>query len=313
MWKVKSYVKRMIGEAAFHRLHLAVTSDVDTVGSMARKALEGMLPYAVAFQDVAVALTDDQIRAFTNFNPAGGFMIEMVFGLLEALDDAVDRLAISEHLKNITQVRSAAPTPDDLAVLTSKLRERISGQARSLITDLSAVLDRKLRGARDALAFSADSNSQAANSLIEFIDRLLRSAYTDDEVLEWLDDNYPDLSDVRYTDRVSGVVRPTKRGQALCFVHARIAIDQPSDLHLVVASSIAAMRKKLQAIKHADEGTEEERKTITNVMVGLEAFVHLGFRLSWSFVPDDGLADLKARLDPRSVKSHADTVQGEIA
>lgn len=308
-----AYVKRMIGEAAFHRLHVAVTSDVDTVGTMARKALEGVLPYAVAFDDVADVLTDEQIRAFMAFNPAGGFMIEMVFKLVEALDLAVDKLAIPERLELITRVRSTAPTPADLVDVTKELRERISGQSRALITDLNAVLDRKLRGARDALAYSADSNSQAANSLIEFIDRLFRMAYNDEEVLTWLDANYADLKNVRYVHQASGKVKPTKRGQALCFVHARAAVEQPSDMHVLLATSISAMRKKLEVIKHSDEGTEEERETITNVMIGLEAFVHLGIGLSWSLVPDAGLADLRARLDPDSVPAQVETVEGEIA
>lgn len=308
-----TYVKRMIGEAAFHRLRLAATADIDAVGTMTRKALEGVLPYAVALEDVADVLTDEQIRAFMNFNPAGGFMIQMVFSLVEALDVAVDKLAIPEHLEMITRVRSAGPTPDDLVEVTADLRERISGQSRSLIKDLSTVLDRKLKGARDALAFSADSNSQAANSLIEFIDRLFRLTYTDAEVLAWLDGNYADLKDVKYTDKASGVVRPTKRGHALCFVHAKAHVEQRSDMHILVATSISAMRKKLQAIKHADEGTEEEREIITNVMIGLEAFVHLGIGLSWSLVSDDALADLKARLDPNAANVQVETVQGEIA
>lgn len=308
-----SYVKRMIGEAAFHRLHIAVTADVDTVGAMARKALEGVLPYAVALDDVADVLTEEQIRGFMAFNPAGGVMIEMVFKLFDLLDAAVERVAISEHLNVITNVRSGAPATTDLVDLTADLRARISGQSRSLISDLNGVLDRKLRGAQDALAFSADSNSQAANSLIEFIDRLLRLTYTDTEVLDWLDANYPDLKDVKYADSQSGEVRPTKRGQALCFVHAHADVAQPSEMHLLVATSLAAMRKKLQVIKHADEGTEQERETIRNCMIGLEAFVHLGIGLSWSLVPDAGLSDLKSRLNPGSSASQPDTVEGQIA
>jgi hypothetical protein len=307
-----SYVKQMIGEAAFHRLHRAVTADIDTVGAMAHKALEGLLPYATALDDVADVLTEEQIRAFMNYNPVGGFMMELVFKLIELLDGAVDKLAIPEHLEAMKRVRAGAPTAFDLVKLTGDLRERISGQSRALIMDLNAVLHRKLRGAQDALAFSADSNSQAANSLIEFIDRLLRLTYSDAEVLAWLDANYPDLKDVKCTNN-TGEIRPTKRGQALCFVHAYARVEQPSEMHVLVATSISTIRKKLQHIKHADEGTVEERETITNCVIGLEAFVHLGIGLSWSLVPDAGLSDLKARLDPASAAAQPETVEGNIA
>jgi len=308
-----SYVQRMIGEAAFHRLHRAVTADIDTVGAMAHKALEGLLPYAVALDDVADVLTEEQIRAFMNFNPAGGFMMELMFKLFEALDVAVNTVAIPEHLEAMRRLRFSAPTAVDLVELTGDLRERISGQSRALIKDLNTVLDRKLRGAQDALAFSADSNSQAANSLIEFIDRLFRLTYSDAEVLAWLDANYPDLLDVKYTDNQTGEVRPSKRGQALCFVHAHASVEQPSEMHVLLATSISTMRRKLQQIKHADEGTGEERDTIANCVIGLEAFVHLGIGLSWSLVPDAGLSDLKARLDPDSAAEQPETVEDNIA
>jgi hypothetical protein len=46
-----------------------------------------------------------------------------------------------------------------------------------------ATLSRKIQGARDALTYSADPVSQAASSLIEMIDRLLRTAFNEAEVL----------------------------------------------------------------------------------------------------------------------------------
>jgi hypothetical protein len=232
-------------------------------------------------------------------------MVEMVFTLLDALDIAVDKVTIPDQLTAMQKARLDAPSVSDIAGLTAGLRGRISGQSRALVKDLNDTLDRKLRGASDALAFSADSNSQAANSLIEFIDRLLRKTYTDDEVMAWLGENYPDLDDLTYHDRNAGKVRPTKRGQALCFVHARASVPQPSETHVLVATSLSAIRKKLQQIKHADEGTDEERDTITSCLIGLEAFVHLGIGLAWAMVPDAGLVDLKARLDPPAAEAEA--------
>lgn len=41
--------------------------------------------------------------------------------------------------------------------------------------------------------------------------------------------------------------------------------------------------------------------------------VHLGIGLSWSLVSNDGLADLRARLDPNAANLQTETVQAEIA
>lgn len=294
-----AYVQKMIGEAAFRRLRQALTSDIDVVGAAVHRGIEALMPYAIALEGVADVLTEDQVRRVMDFNPAGGFMLDLVFKLFELLDLAVDSVALPEGLEALTRIRAGSPGPTEIVSLAATLRERVSGQSRALIRDLNAVLDRKFSGARDALAYSADSNSQAANSLIEFIDRLLRQAYADEEVLAWLSANYPEQDDLTYVEQSTGTLRPTKRGQALCLVHAGVDVAQKSELHVLMATSVSTIRQKLQRIKHADEGTDEERETITQCIIALEAFVHLGIRLGWSLVPDDGLVDLRSRLDPR--------------
>jgi len=304
-----SYVRKMIGSAAFHRLHVAVSEDADLLAAAGYKGVEAIMPYAVAIADLAEMLTEQQIRAFMDFNPAGGFMLDMAVKLLELLDVAVQKIALPEHVAQVVRAREEGPNRDDLIELTLHIRERVSGSSRAWVKEVSAVLDRKLQGARDALAYSADSVSQAANSLIEFIDRLLRDLFTEDEVLGWLEENYVDVHELTYLTG-DGRLRPTKRGQALCLTHGRQPVATPSPLNLLAATSLNSVRKRLQVLKHADQGTPEERAEIDECMQGVEAFVHTGCRMAWALLPDAALAELRSRLEPRA---SSQVVRGEIA
>lgn len=305
------HVRRMIGEAAFHRLHVAVSHDVEVVASAGYRGMGALMPYAVAMQDMADLLSDEEIADFMDFNPAGGFMLEMVLSLFDALDVAVAKVAAPGHVIELERIRGVSPSAQDLIELTAELRERISGQSRVLLQQVSTVLDRKLRGAKDALAYSVDSASQAANSLVEFIDRLLRAAYTDTEVLAWLEENYTHVEGLTYDDKNRGKVRPTKRGQALCMMHGAQQVTDPSPIHLLAATSLNVTRRQLQKIKHSDAGTLELEQ-IGNCLVAIEGFVQVGCRMAWVLLPDDALADLRSRLDPTSGMT-ANVVPGRTA
>lgn len=309
------HVHSMVGEATFRRLHVAVSKDVDVVAAAAHRGAEALMPYALAMEDLAVLLTEDEVREFMDFNPAGGFMVELVLSLLDALDVAVTKVSLPEHIVELERVRRDSVTAHDLIELTAELRERISGQSRVLLLQVSAVLERKLRGAKDALAFSADSVSQAANSLVEFIDRMLRAVYTEDEVLEWLRSNYTDVKELTYWEPGRKKLRPTKRGQALCMVHGAQPVQQPSPVHMLAATSLNVTRRQLQKLKHSDAGTPEEREQIEGCLLAIEGFVQVGCRMAWAVLPDAALADLRSRIDPPSAGSEADpnVVKGETA
>jgi len=306
------YVRKMVGQAAFHRLHVALSADVDIVAAAAHFAIRSSLPFSVAISDLAETLTDEQIAELLDFNPAGGMFLEMSLSMLSAMDEVVDKYALPDQLDRVLRARDDAPTAEDLLSLTRDLRQRISGRSRERVKELSAYLDRKLQGAKDALAFSADSVSQAANSLVEFIDRLCRLAFTEDEVLDWLARNYTGTPDLLYTDTAKSVLRPTKRGQALCLLHGRADVQSESAIHVMMASSLNATRKRLQSLKHADDGSPEDMEAVTKCMAAVEAFVHLGLGLSWATLSDDALAELRLRLDP-SAAAAAQTVMGETA
>ena len=158
------------------------------------------------------------------------------------------------------------------------------------------------------MAHSADCVSQAANSLIELIDRLLR-VFTDEEVLEWLATNYPKLPDTTYEK--DGKVRPSTRGRALCVVHGSEKTDNASDMYIVAAMALNRTRKTLQQLKHADENTLGERAQIESCMNEVEAFFFLLTSFTWVGV-DDGILDMiRNRLDPKRVQG--ETVAAESA
>ena len=309
------FVHRMVGGAAFQRLHVAVSRDVDLVAAAAYRSADALMPYALAMEDLAGLLTEDQVREFMEFNPAGGFMVELTLSLLDAVDVAVTKITLPEHIVELERVRRDSVTAHDLIQLTAELRDRISGQSRDLLQQVSALLERKLRGAKDALAFSADSVSQAANSLVEFIDRMLRAVYTEDEVLEWLRINYTDVKDLTFQDAERKKLRPTKRGQALCMVHGAQPVQQSSPVHILAATSLNVTRRRLQKLKHSDAGTAEEREQVEACLVAIEGFVQVGCRMAWAVLPDEALADLRRRIDPPAagVGDATDVVQGETA
>ncbi|MFF4647161.1 hypothetical protein [Streptomyces sp. NPDC001389] len=80
-------------------------------------------------------------------------------------------------------------------------------------------LVRKIRGAKDALTHSEDGISQAANLLIEVIDRIMREAFTKEDVMAWVEANLPDEPGLTFEK--DDTVLPNKRAEALCFVYRR--------------------------------------------------------------------------------------------
>jgi hypothetical protein len=302
-----SFVRRSIGSGAFHRLHVAFTEDCDVIAAACYQGIEACLPYAVAVGDVADMLTEEQIAAVLDFNPAGGATLALGLKVLDLVDVTLEKITLPEHLVVMHEIRHRSASAEDVLELTQRLRSVLSGQSRALVAELSGTLDRKLEGARHALEFSVDSVSQSANSLIEFIDRLLRGPFTEQEVVEWCAQNYADTPDLSYVTAATAT-RPTKRGQALCLLYGGLPITDPSPLHLLVASSVTAVRGKLQSLKHSDEGTPDEVREVESCLRGIEAFVTLGLQLAWSTLPDETLRDLQSRLDP----SASMVVQGEV-
>lgn len=164
------------------------------------------------------------------------------------------------------------------------------GDSTSAI-NISSQLSRKVQGAKDAMSYSVDGVSQAANSLVELIDRLLRQAFTEADVIAWSTTHFPDDA------RMFHQGRPTTRAKALCFVYAGLDVPEPpSVLHELVASGIVATRRRLEKLKHADLGTDEERDLLAAYLNSVEGFLTLVVGLGWAAAPEEKLETLKVRL-----------------
>ena len=169
-----------------------------------------------------------------------------------ALNDSVTRSLFSDI---------PPPSTEQVQALLPSLRMVVSDRARVLADELGSMVSRKIRGAMDAITSSADPVSQAANSLIELIDRLLRTAFTEDEVLTWIAEHRPEDKSLTYIN--SKTVKPTKRAQALCFVHGGRPPHKPPpsrqtlDIMDMLADVLVSTRAMLQKLKHADTGEPE--------------------------------------------------------
>ena len=296
------FLERLLGAAAYNRLKAALKQDCAVLAVALRRAARNLMPYAVALDDLFSALPAGQAEKFPKLTGAPSTLLTLAIHLDQALEKLVE-FSSGATLLNSRESESTPLELADLAMLADKFREIVSGRSRAAVKELSAALGRKIQGARDALEHSADPVAQAANSLIELIDRLLRAAFTDDEVMEWVQANYQSAKSLTYVDQKgpSPKVRPTKKAQVLCFVHAGMPVSEPSPLHEMAATAIATVRTQLQKLKHADLGTEEEAMEVARHLNAVEGFLHLAVGVTWALAPDERVNELRTRLEPTRV------------
>lgn len=296
----RQFLERLLGAAAYHRLKVALQQDCAILVVALRRATRNLMPYAVAMDDLFSALPSGQATKLPALTGAPSALLTIFIHL----DRALEKLVTFSSGAAFVAGRESESTPfelADLAILADKFREIVSGRSREAVKELGAALERKIQGARDALEHSADPVTQAANSLIELIDRLLRAAFTDDEVIEWVGANYAETADLTYVDRKgsSEKIRPTKKGQVLCFVYAGLPVTESSPLHELAAMAVATIRSQLQKLKHADLGTDEEAVEIARHLNAIEGFLHLAVGVAWAAAPTERVEELRARLEPR--------------
>lgn len=295
------FAKRLLGAATFSRLEQAFKEDAAVVVVALRRALRAAMPLSVAWRDTLGLMTPQQLKAISTTNSLGAD----VFDILLKLDEMVDERVIPKLPLGSTSATTADLSRidrDDLDRLYAQFQALISQESVERIKQVSASLTAKIHGARHALEHSADGISQAANSLVELIDRLLRFHFDDSTVLAWVERNLPDDHDLVYTD--GGTRCPTKRAQALCFVYAGDPVlhgpDQPpgpSMIHDVLARSFVAARNQLQQLKHADNGDNAERTELLQILKGIEGTVLLTLRFGWALAPTKALKRLSADLE----------------
>ncbi|MGW6824232.1 hypothetical protein [Streptomyces sp. NPDC055005] len=284
----QAFALRLLGAGPYRLLVEAVKQDGAVLALAIRRGMRAVMPFAVAWSDAVSNMSVHQRKAVAK---ADVFGLEIVRGLIE-LDDAFGKRFISTLPMQLTAATAddlVGWQPDNMPEIVASIRQRVGESSARRLERENSQLVRKIKGARTALAHSEDGISQAANSLIELIDRIMREAFTKEEVLVWVDANLPDEPQMTFTDK-DGRVQPTKRAEALCFVYrsgptARHANEYddgsgPTLIHDVFARVIVATRTRLQEFKHDDDGTPEEKEQLLCLLAGLEGALMLGLSIN---------------------------------
>jgi len=274
-------------------LKVALFEDLALFALVVRGAVRTLVPFCAATQDAAGLLPDSDIKYVPGADDFAKHLLQM------AIDGerSLNLFVLKNNPRLASLQRSNEWWSDDAELLEGLARRWVSVSARTRVRGRNAHLGRKMRGAREALAHSVDGVSQAANSIIELIDRLLRS-YSDPVVLDWVDRYVPESADeLAYIE--AGGRRPTKRAQALCLLSAAGDVIRDENgvrvrvLELPVDVVMAA-RRNLQKVKHSDDGTAEERAEVAALLTGVEAALMLLLAIS----------DLRAHMAQEHASEH---------
>lgn len=283
----RDFTMRLLGAAQYRLLTQALSEDAAVVALALRRIIRALMPFAVAWSDSVGMLTKDQLKAKSKSDFAALNAVNVII--------EIDKLFGEKVLAKLPMELTAA-TSTDLITWTPESTAGLMAQFRSLVKEASAKrveranmpLLRKIQGARAALQHSEDGTSQAANSLIELIDRIMREAFPQKDVVFWIDANLPDYTELTYIDKETR--KPTKLGEALCFIYgggtvAREANEYdsgegPSLIHELIARTFVLTRNRLQKIKHADTGTPEEREQLLTLFSALEGALMLGLSVA---------------------------------
>lgn len=280
----KVFAERLLGSAGYRAFLTAVKADAAVVALTVRRLVRGLAPFAAAWNEALALMTPAQLKRLDAKEVLGVNALQFVVQL-----DAF----IGEKLLAPLPMDSTAATAedlqawnaDDVAGLALRFRSVVSEASLRRVERASSPLVRKIRGARDALLHSEDGVSQAANSLIELIDRIMRETFPPPQVLAWIDANLPNEPGLTWLDKETP--KPTKLGEALCFVSNCAPVEPrtpspydngegPSLIQRVIASMFVSARNTLQQFKHADSGTPKEREELLHVLAALEGALMLG-------------------------------------
>lgn len=278
----QAYARRLLGAAEYDRLERALREDAALVALAVRRGVRAVMPFVAAFEDGLEVMTSEQLAQIRAAD-----LIGVNFGKLMHQLDAM----LGEKVWPLLPMEVVSTCDDDflgLEQFADQVRVTVTTSARTHLTRVNEPLVRKLTGARDALKYSADGVSQAASSLVELIDRVLREAAAERDVLEWIDRELTDTAELSYRT-VTGERRPTTRGSTLHFLYGGGSVARapsrsddgtgPSILHEVLASVVVAARKKLQRLKHADSAHPSDREQLDQLLGAVEGTLWLGLWL----------------------------------
>ncbi|MFF1306570.1 hypothetical protein [Streptomyces sp. NPDC058307] len=282
-----SFAERLLGAATYKRFIDSLKQDGAVVALAVRRGVRALTPFVVAWNDAVKISSQNQLKGVQSANVLAVNAVEMLVSLDDFLGEKV-LAALPMEVTGANESDLATLAPEGIDDLVASFRSMVAEASVKRVERRNSPLVRKIRGARDALRFSEDGVSQAANSLIELLDRIMRESFKPAEVLAWVDVNLPDGIDL--THEVQGQRRPTKRAEALCFVYGGDPImpreasenddgQGPDFIHDVIAISLVSIRNQLQKMKHADYGTPEEKSQLLSILAALEGALMLGLTI----------------------------------
>ena len=290
----RRFVRKLLGPARVDKLCAAGRHDAGIAAVAVRRSLRSLLSLAAAADSCISVLSPEQRLGIEGLDELSK---SSILDLAVQLDGVVNRLAEKgiSIASDVARPSELVELPGPIGDLAATMHEQVSEESFELLDSLSGILSRKIRGARDALEYSSDGVSQASNSLVELIDRMLRDAFSKDAVLEWVEGSFPGRNGMTHTDR-GGRVLPTKRAEVLCFAYAGQVPAEHSLIHELAASSVVECRSNLQKLKHADSCTAEEEQELEVLLRAIEAAMVLVVRIAWLPVNNVELERIRARL-----------------
>jgi hypothetical protein len=291
----RKILNRLLGTARLNEIQAGIHEDGRIVLMAIRFGVNHLRPWALALDDTLRVL-DDQQRGQVGL-PQG--LSSSFFGLILNAEQILGVTLRDElRIRFPDEAEAFELGEDEVAAAMRQFRTILRANADENLGALSEVFARKVRGARDALQFSEDGVSQAANSLVELIDRIAREAFSDEDIMAWITVNRLTPSDYTYKGP-GGNLRPTKRAQLECLTWAGAEIKKdPTTLNVqkIAAFSLLNIRATLQRLKHADENTPEERVLLMDLLSAIDGTAILMIRACWALAGKERLENLRRRF-----------------
>lgn len=277
----QKFLNRFLGTARFNSFMADLHEDARIVLAAILVGVSALRPWSLALDDAFATLTPKQRDEI-------GFDAGLGASLFKLVLDAEGVIGISlgpeRGVKVPPNLGTFSASAEEVSGAMAQGREILTNKTDETLLGLRAIFMRKIQGARDALEHSADGVSQAANSLVELIDRFSREAFEEREVLDWLAASGLGGQDFTFLT-ADGRKRPTKRAELLCLswagVPARARPEGSIDFQKLSAFTLLNLRTELQKFKHADEATEEEKVRLDEFLNAIEASVLLMVRVAW--------------------------------
>lgn len=288
------FLSRLLGSKRYLQLKRAAEKDWALALLGIRRLLRLGLPLAQALEDAFVTLSDEERKDFKRSAEQESAYLELLLHIDEMIDAFLERRQMNfSTLGFPARVGEFSVLKVDLGDLIRSMQAFLDVDMETFAVELNDMLARKFRGFEQALNNSDDGVGQAATSLIELIDRLLRTAFSKDEVLAWVAEHRPDNPSLVHVK--DGKTLPTKKAEALCFANAGQAPPEDARLHEMLANSIVRARAAAQKIKHADRGTPEEAEELRVLMHAVRGAFTFSFRVNW-IKGSDRYADLQQKF-----------------